>query len=103
VTVRGRLRLFVTDRTTLSLRAIENLAQILDRELVGQYEVEIVDVLEDPAAAEDARIVATPTLLRYSPGPPRRLIGDLSDHAKVVDSLRLAWREAPAAREGGEA
>jgi circadian clock protein KaiB len=96
----GRLRLYVTDSTLLSQRAIANLRSLCDRELAGQYEVEVVDVLEDPDAAEENRIMATPTLIRERPEPARRLVGDLSDRATVLATLvltdeRVAAREEP--------
>lgn len=84
---KGELRLYVADHTSLSQRAIRNLKDVGERELLGQYELKIIDVLKDPQAAEDAAIIATPTLLRISPLPVRRLIGDLSDRTHVLRTL----------------
>lgn len=84
---RHLLRLYVTGRTARSERAIENLKRICADELSGQYEMEIVDVLEHPQLAEDEKIIATPTLVKLLPPPLRRLIGDLSDTEKVVLGL----------------
>ena len=86
---KGELRLYVTGSTLLSLRAIENIEQLARDELAGEYEWEIVDVLERPDLAEVDRVFATPTLIRLSPPPVRKLIGDLSDHAVVLSSLRI--------------
>ena len=61
-----------------------------ERELRGRCDVEIVDVLEDPAAAEEDKILATPTLVRKLPEPVRKIIGDLSDLTRE----RVAGREA---------
>ena len=85
---KGELRLYVTGSTLLSMRAIENIELLTREELEGEYECEIVDVLERPDLAEADRVFATPTLLRLSPPPVRKLIGDLSDREVVLASLR---------------
>lgn len=85
----GHLRLYVTDNTVLSERAITNVRALLRDELAGQYNLEIVDVLEHPEAADEGRIVVTPTLVRQRPEPVRRLVGDLSDRTVVLASLQL--------------
>ncbi|MCU0625867.1 MAG: circadian clock KaiB family protein [Gemmatimonadaceae bacterium] len=83
------LQLFVTGQTPRSLRALANLRRICDARLPGRYELRVVDVLERPQMAEEARVLATPTLIRLQPAPPRRVIGDLSDERRVVDGLEL--------------
>lgn len=83
------LQLFVTGQTPRSLRALANLRRICDARLPGRYELRVVDVLERPQVAEEARVLATPTLIRLSPQPSRRVIGDLSDERRVVDGLEL--------------
>ena len=76
--------------------AIANLRRICDQELGGRYELAIIDVLESPELAEEARILATPTLIKQLPPPLRRLIGDLSDKEKVLLGLELSPRtESP--------
>lgn len=85
----GALRLFVTGGTIISERSRGNLQALLDGPLAGQYQLEVVDVLEDPATADVARVVATPTLVRERPEPVRRLVGDLSDHAVMLATLLL--------------
>ena len=69
--------------------AITNLERICAEELLGQYELEIIDVLEHPQRAEDEKILATPTLIKQLPPPLRRVIGDLSDKAKVLLGLEV--------------
>ncbi|UOM34760.1 circadian clock protein KaiB [Acuticoccus sp. I52.16.1] len=88
--MRYRLRLYITGRTPYSQRAIANLHEICDRELKGRCDVEIIDVLEDPSAAEEDRILATPTLVRKLPEPVRKIIGDLSDREKVYIGLDVS-------------
>jgi circadian clock protein KaiB len=83
------LRLYVAGRSPRSSRAVANLQRICDERVPGRVEVEIIDVAEQPQRAEDARIIATPTLVREQPGPPRRVIGDLSDVDRVLATLGL--------------
>lgn len=79
----------MTGASTRSGTAIANLQRICDEELKGQYDLEIIDVLEFPDLAEDEKILATPTLIKTLPLPLRRVIGDLSDKDKVLLGLEL--------------
>jgi circadian clock protein KaiB len=82
-----KLRLYITGRTSQSQRAIDNLRTLCDTDLQGAYEVEVIDVLEHPTLAEKEKILATPTLVKRLPEPVRKIIGDLSDRAKVLLGL----------------
>ena len=84
-----KLKLYITGQTPNSVKAIENIRQILSEELKGMYELEIIDVLKNPQLAEDEKIMATPTLSRVLPLPIRRLIGDLSEKDKVLLGLDI--------------
>jgi circadian clock protein KaiB len=84
-----RLRLYITGRTSHSIRAIENLRKICESELKGQYDIEVIDVLENPRLAENEKILATPTLVKKLPEPVRKIIGDLSDREKVLLGLDI--------------
>jgi circadian clock protein KaiB len=84
------LRLYVAGETPRSLRAIDNLQRICENEPVGRYNIEIIDLLQDPRRARDDQIIAVPTLVRQLPRPPRRVIGDLSDAGKVLAGLQIA-------------
>jgi len=88
--------LFVSGVSPRASDAIERLRAICDERLGADYELEVVDVMENPEAAEDEKILATPTLIRVAPGPSRRVLGDLSDGQDVAwDSvLRLTVTEA---------
>ena len=86
------LRLFVTGKTPRASAAVANLRRICDEDLDGRYELEVIDVLEQPDAAEAARVLATPTLIKMLPPPLRRIIGDLSDREKVLLGLELRAR-----------
>jgi circadian clock protein KaiB len=83
------LTLYVTGTSPRTRIAIDNLNRICKTELDGQYELEIVDVLEHPQRAEDEKILATPTLIKQLPPPLRRVIGDLSDKEKVLLGLEV--------------
>ena len=94
------LKLYVAGQTPRAEAAIANLRRICEHELDGRYELEIIDVLDHPELAEDARILATPTLIKQLPPPLRRVIGDLSDTEKVLLGLELAPGGTPRP-EGG--
>ncbi len=83
------LRLFVCGQTTNSLLAIRNLSRLLEQHFPNVYQLEIVDVLQDPALAEREHVLATPTLIRVQPPPTRRIIGDLGDQKRVIAGLDL--------------
>jgi circadian clock protein KaiB len=83
------LRLYVTGKTAKADVAIANLRRICEQELRGKYELQVIDVLEQPQMAEDEKILATPTLIKQLPPPLRRVIGDLSDKEKVLLGLEV--------------
>jgi circadian clock protein KaiB len=78
------LRLYVAGDTPGARRALENRLQVIEA-LHGKIDIEIVDILEQPAEAEKAGILATPTLSDESVSPPRRLVGDINDIAQVLE------------------
>jgi circadian clock protein KaiB len=94
-----QLRLYVAGSNLLSQRALENLRAILDRTPPGSYGLEVVDLVAEPERADEHRILATPTLVRLSPAPLRKVIGDLSDTAGVRRHLGIA--PDPATSEQG--
>jgi circadian clock protein KaiB len=83
------LKLYVTGTSPRAEVAIANLRRICEQDLRGQYELQIIDVLEHPQVAEDDKILATPTLIKQLPPPLRRVIGDLSDKTKVLLGLEV--------------
>jgi circadian clock protein KaiB len=83
------LRLFITGATPNSVRAITNIKQICEEHLEGRYSLEIIDVYQQVAIAEEEQLIALPLLIKKSPLPERRLIGDLSDTEKVLKGLGL--------------
>ena len=82
------LRLYVSGQALNSRAAIRNLDS-LRRALADGAAVEVVDVRERPELAEEDRILATPTLVRRTPAPVRKIIGDLSDVERVLVGLEI--------------
>jgi circadian clock protein KaiB len=89
------LRLYVTGMTPRSTRAISNVRGICEEFLAGRYQLEIIDVYQQPALIRDEQIFATPTLVKKGPEPERRLIGDMSDRARLLSGLGIR-AEVPA-------
>jgi circadian clock protein KaiB len=83
------LRLYVAGQTPRSVAAIANLKKICEQHLPGRYEIEVIDLMKDPALAQRHQIVAIPTLIRQLPEPLKRIIGDLSNLEKVLVGLDI--------------
>ena len=81
--------LYVSGITPKSLRAIENIKALCEEHLKGRYELQIIDVYQNPDHARDVRIVAAPTLIKKLPPPLRRFIGDLADKKHILVKLNL--------------
>ena len=83
------LQLFITGATPNSTRAIANIRTICEEHLKGQYELEIIDVYQEKEMAATNQVVALPMLIKRFPLPERKLIGDLSKTAKVLEALGI--------------
>ncbi len=88
------LRLYVTGVTPRSTRAILNIKEICETHLQGHYELEIIDVYQQPVLAKGEQIIAAPTLIKYLPLPLRRFIGDMSRTDKILLGLDLRPAQA---------
>ncbi len=86
------LRLYVTGLTPRSSLAIANVRKICDEHLAGRYELEVIDLYQQPGLARGEQIIASPTLIKTLPLPLRRLIGDMSDKEKFLIGLDLKTR-----------
>ena len=86
---RARYRLFVAGETPRAARAVTALTSLFDKLFPDEHELEVIDVLVHPELADDARILATPTVLRINPPPERRVVGDLSDTERLMAALEL--------------
>ena len=83
------LKLFVTGMTQNSVLAVENLRKICENHLKDNYELQIIDIYQQPELARDEQIVAAPTLVKKLPPPLRKVIGGLSDTKKVLVGLDI--------------
>lgn len=81
------LKLYIAGHSLLSRRAVTNLKRICQAQFGENYHLEIIDVIQDPYQAELANITVTPTLVKASPPPLKRLIGDLSQSERVILEL----------------
>lgn len=86
------LRLYITGTTSRSTQAIANIRALCEEYLAGHYELEVVDIYQQPGKAAEEQIIAAPTLIKTLPKPPKRLIGDLSNRDKVIVGLNLESR-----------
>ena len=83
------LRLYVAGQTPKSIAAFANLKKICEEHLKGRYNIEVIDLLENPKLAKGDQILAIPTLVRKLPEPIRKIIGDLSNTERVLVGLNL--------------
>jgi circadian clock protein KaiB len=87
-----QLRLYVAGESPKSLEAYFNLKKLCEEHLAGRYEIEVIDLVEQPALARSHDILAIPTLVRRLPHPLRKIIGDLSNTQGVLVGLQLEPR-----------
>jgi len=83
------LRLYIAGVTPKSTRAIMNVRKICEENLKGRYDLEVVDIYQQPILAKGEQIIAAPTLLKKLPLPLRKFIGDMSDTKKILVGLDL--------------
>lgn len=84
-----QLRLYVAGHSPKSVAAFANLKRLCEEHLAGKFEIEVIDLIENPRLAKDDQIVAIPTLVRKLPQPIRKIIGDLSDTERTLVGLQL--------------
>ena len=82
-------RLFVTGILPNSVRAIKNLNAICEQHLKGRFDLQIIDIYQQPSLALTEDILAVPVLIKKLPLPEVRLIGDLSNVEKVIQELDI--------------
>jgi circadian clock protein KaiB len=83
------MTLFVSGASDSSSQAIANVRVICDTHLSGRYHLDIVDLNQEPALAEQHNVLATPTLVKDRPLPTRMLVGNMSDHPRVLVALDI--------------
>ena len=94
------LRLYVSGMTPRSSRAIKNLQDICDEYLEGRYDLEVVDIYQQPVLTKGEQIIAAPTLVKKLPLPMRRIIGDMSNRDRVLLGLDLRATDSPGGKVG---
>lgn len=87
------LRLYITGMTPNSKRAVANVKKICEEHLAGRYELEVIDIYQQPSLAAGDQIIAAPTLIKKLPFPLKKLIGDMSNTEKVLLGLDLRSKE----------
>jgi len=88
-----KFKLYVIGETPRSAKAIDNLRRFLEGDFKGAYSLEVADLLKDPAAGDEDKVLATPTAIKVSPPPERRILGDFSDKTRVFLGLGLTTDE----------
>ncbi len=83
------LRLYVSGATPRSAQAIANIKALCEEHLQGRYELEVIDIYQQPALAAGEQIVAVPTLIKRLPPPLRKLVGDMSNEERILFGLDL--------------
>jgi circadian clock protein KaiB len=86
------LRLYVTGMTPRSTAAFATIKRICEKHLYGHYDLEVIDIYQQPSLAKDEQIIAAPTLVKLLPTPLRRLIGNLADEERILSGLDLHAR-----------
>ena len=92
------LRLYVTGLTPRSTRAIRAVREVCDEKLAGRYELEIIDVYQQPGRISADNVVAIPTLVRFQPAPIRYVIGDMTDRPRLLRRVRSSALARASAR-----
>jgi circadian clock protein KaiB len=87
------LRLYVSGMTPNSMRAVENVRRICTEHLEGRYQLEIIDIYQQPIFAKEGQIVAAPTLVKELPPPLRKFIGDMSKTEKILLGLDVRTKK----------
>ena len=83
------LQLYIAGMTPNSKKAVENIKKICEGYLIDRYELEVIDIFQQPALAAKEQIIAAPTLIKKHPYPLKKLIGDMSNTEKVLAGLDL--------------
>ncbi len=88
-----KLKLFIAGITPGSIRAIENVKDLCNKYIDGKYDLEVIDIFQQRSKVKDMDIIAVPTLIRTSPEPERRIIGDMTDIKEIISVMD--FRENP--------
>ena len=95
------LRLYITGSSARSMKAVQNLRTLCEEHLPGDYDLEVIDIYENPSLAREAQIIAAPTLVKHLPQPLRKFVGDLSNTQKILVGLDIYTRKDNGDQLGG--
>lgn len=93
---RYHLQLYITGHTPRSTQAVNNLHALCEEHLAGRYELEVIDLYQEPARAAVGQIIASPTLVKQLPKPLMRMVGNLANREQLMIKLHLARESLPA-------
>lgn len=97
------LRLYVAGINPRSSAAIRSITEICEEHLKGRYDLEIIDIYQQPTLSKGEQIIAAPTLIKKLPLPLRRFIGNLSDKERILVGLDLRTKKDTGTRRNGDA
>lgn len=86
---RINFKLFISGQTNKNSDTVSSIKEFFDLQFNDNYELEVVNILDNPTMAEDCNIIATPTLVKYHPAPTKMVIGDLTNKQKIMLYLDL--------------
>ncbi|MEI8233196.1 MAG: circadian clock KaiB family protein [Verrucomicrobiota bacterium] len=89
------LRLYVSGMTPRSTRAIDNIQRLCEEHLAGRYELQIIDIYQQPELAREQQIIAAPTLVKKLPLPLRKFVGEMSDPGRILLGLGVEPKGGP--------
>ena len=87
------LRLYIAGTSSKSMRAVANIKEICESSLKNRYDLEVIDIYQQPILTKGEQIIAAPTLVKKLPLPLRKFIGDMSDTERILVGLDLRPRD----------
>jgi circadian clock protein KaiB len=94
------LKLYITGMTARSQQALLNIKKIIEENPDNNFDLEVIDIYQQPTLAKGDQIIAVPTLIKKLPSPIRRLIGDLSQEDRIILGLDLKPKSPPPQTQG---
>jgi circadian clock protein KaiB len=83
------LRLYIAGTTSKSVRAVANIKEICNKNLANRFDLEVIDIYQQPALAEEVQVIAAPTLVKQLPLPSRKFVGDMSNTDRILVGLEI--------------
>jgi circadian clock protein KaiB len=83
------LRLYIAGTTSKSVRAVANIKEICNKNLANRFDLEVIDIYQQPALAKEVQVIAAPTLVKQSPLPSRKFVGDMSNTDRILVGLEI--------------